>query len=153
MDAASSPALPAILQLLDAPKDGRLLAFGASTSEAALGVAVERPDLLIVLCDATSEVTRSVSDRVVADRIYNVIVGDTHAGPPVDRALSIGAMSTMGPSEYVAMRTAMLPGGYAIFIEEGGDGSAAVASLKGFGFTVADALDSPIPGHYVIRAR
>ena len=153
MDVAPAPALPAVLELLDVPQDGRLLAYGASTSEAALKVAVERPDLLIVVCDTTSEVTRSLSDHVVANRIDNIIIGDTPAGPPVDRALSVGAMAAMGPSEFVALRTAMLPGGYAIFIEPGTDAAEATAKLKALGYATADPVEATIPGYYVVRAR
>ena len=153
MDANDRPTLPAIQALLAAPQEGRLLAFGAATSDLALDIAGARPDLLIILCDTTSEITRAVSDRCVAEKIDNLVVGDTHAGPPVDRALCIGSIATMTPSEFVALRTAMLPGGYAIFIEPGADVEPTVAKLKAFGFTVADQIDSPIGGHFVIRAR
>lgn len=153
MDANDRPTLPAIQALLAAPQDGRLLAFGAATSDFAMDIAAARPDLLIILCDTTSEVTRAVSDRCVAEKIDNLVVGDTHAGPPVDRALAISSTEAMTPSEFLALRTAMLPGGYAIFIEPGTDAEPTIAKLKGFGFAVADQLESPIGGHYVIRAR
>jgi hypothetical protein len=145
--------VPTILQLLEAPPDGRVLAFGAATSEHALQVAAERPDLLIMLCDTSCETTREVSDRALADGLNNIIVGDTHAGPPVDRGLSVGAMATMVPAEHVALRTAMLAGGYAIFIEPGEDASKGLETLRGCGYQVADELPSPIAGHFVIRAR
>jgi hypothetical protein len=152
MDAHPSPTLPAILELLNPPKDGRLLAFGASTADHALRLAAERPDLLIIVCDATYEVTRDVSNRATAERLNNLIVGDTPAGPPVDRALFVGSTSQVAPSDLVAMRSAMLPGGYAIFIEEGGTAGGSIARLRELGYTVADELDA-VAGFAIIRAR
>jgi hypothetical protein len=152
MEATKPPAVPEILELLAAPKDGRLLAFGGPTCRPAMDIAVQRPDLLIIVCDTTSEMVREVSDRIVAERLDNIVIGDTHAGPPVDRVLLVDSLKLLGPLEFGAIKRALLPGGYAIFIEEGSDAAPSAAMLKAMGFQVADVLDSPSPGHFVIRA-
>jgi hypothetical protein len=153
MDADPSLTLPAILDLLDAPSDGRLLAFGASSASHALKIAAKRPDLLIIVCDSTYEVTRQLSNVATAERLDNIIVGDTHAGPPVDRSLFVGAAGEVPPADLIAIRRATLPGGYAIFIEPGTDAQGTIAKLREFGYEVTDEVESPIAGHRVIRAR
>lgn len=154
MEATKPPAVPAILELLAAPQDGRLLAFGGPTCHPAMDIAVERPDLLIIVCDTTSEKVREVSDRITAEKLDNIVIGDTHAGPPVDRVLLVDSLKLLGSLEFNAIRRALRPGAYAIFIEEGSnaDGAASAEMLKEKGFLVADVLDSPIPGHYAIHA-
>ncbi len=153
MEATQPPSVPAVLELLAAPQDGRLLAFGGPTCETAMDIAVQRPDLLIIVCDTTSELVRSISSRMVAEKLDNIVIGDTHAGPPVDRVLAIDTLGLLGPLEFNAIRRALLPGGYAVFIEPGTDGAATAEKLKTLGFEVADVIDSPIPGRYVIRGR
>jgi hypothetical protein len=153
MEATQPPSVPAVLELLAAPQDGRLLAFGAPTCETAMDIAVKRPDLLIIVCDTTSELVRSVSARMVAEKLDNIVIGDTHAGPPVDRVLAIDTLGLLGPLEFSAIRRALLPGGYAIFIEQGNDGAASVDKLKALGFEVADLIDSGVAGRYAIRGR
>jgi hypothetical protein len=59
----------------------------------------------------------------------------------------------MGPSEFIAIRTAMLPGGYAIFLEPGAGAADTAAKLKGLGYTIADPIETAIPGYYAVRAR
>lgn len=142
----------ALLPVLDIPKDGRMLTFGAGSALAALDIAAARPDVLIVVCDTTSEVTRSVSDRAVAEKLNNIIVGDTPAGPLVDRALCFDSFGTLQDTDFITLRTAMLPGGYAIFAETTVSANDIADKLRKTGYQVADALDS-IPGHNVVRAR
>jgi hypothetical protein len=153
MDATQPPSVPVTLELLAAPQDGRLLAFGAPTCETAMSIAVARPDLLIIVCDTTSELVRSISTRMVEEKLENIVIGDTHAGPPVDRVLAIDTLELLGPLEFNAIRRALLPGGYAVFIEVGTDGVATTEKLKTLGFEVADVVESPIPGRYVVRGR
>lgn len=153
MQGTERPTLPAILDLLAAPTDGRLLAYGASTADLAMEIAAKRPDLLIILCDTTSEVTRALSDRCVAEKLDNIVIGDTHAGPPVDRSLAVGGLSALGPLELSSIRNNTLPGGYVLFIEEGSDAAPFVEQLKALGYKVTDVVDSPFPGYFVVRAR
>jgi hypothetical protein len=142
----------ALLPVLDIPKDGRVLTFGAGSALAALDIAAARPDVLIVVCDTTSEVTRSVSDRALDEKLNNIVVGDTPAGPLVDRALCLDSFGTLQDMDFVTLRTAILPGGYAIFAETDTSANDIADKLRKFGYQVADALDS-IPGHNVVRAR
>lgn len=142
----------ALLPALDIPKDGRMLTFGAGSALVALDIAAARPDVLIVLCDTTYEVTRSVSDRALSEKLDNIVVGDTPAGPLVDRALCYDSFGAMQDMDFITLRTAMLPGGYAIFAEHNTSANDIADKLRKTGYQVADALDT-IPGHNVVRAR
>jgi len=153
MQGTERPTLPAILDLLAAPQDGRLLTYGASTADLAMEIAASRPDLLIILCDTTSEVVRPLSDRCVAEKLDNIVIGDTHAGPPVDRSLAVGGLAILGPLELSSIRNNTLPGGYVLFVDEGSDGTAFAAQLQALGYKVTDVLESPFPGYFVVRAR
>lgn len=142
----------ALLPVLDIPQDGRMLSFGAGSALVALDIAAARPDVLIVVCDTTSEVTRSVSDRALSENLHNIVVGDTPAGPLVDRALCFDSFGTLQDADFVMLRTAMLPGGYAIFAETTISANDIADKLRKCGYQVADALDS-LPAHNVVRAR
>jgi hypothetical protein len=143
-----------LLALLEIPADGRILIFGSPSAPYALEIAAARPDILIVLCDTESATTTEVSERAVADRLHNIVVGDTPAGPLVDRTLSIDSLTNIVPQHLVTIRTAMLPGGYAIFVESSAPEAAPLTEkLQGMGYAVADALDGALPGSTVIRAR
>jgi hypothetical protein len=142
-----------ILDLLAVPKDGRLLTFGGSSAVFGLEIAVAREDLLIVVCDVESETTTEVADRATAEKLGNLVIGDTPAGPLVDRALCVDLLESIDKSHLVMIRTAMLPGGYAIFVEpEHADAGALTEKLKTLGYQVADAIESPA-GSTIIRAR
>ncbi|HTZ55442.1 MAG TPA: hypothetical protein VMB20_10310 [Candidatus Acidoferrum sp.] len=143
-----------LLGLLEIPVDGRILAFGSLTAPYALEIAAARPDVLIVVCDTESETTTEVAERAVAERLENLVVGDTPAGPLVDRALCIDSLAMIVPQHLVTIRTAMLPGGYAVFVESSAPDAAPICEkLHAMGYTVTDALDGALPGSTVIRAR
>jgi hypothetical protein len=152
MEANENRLSDALLSVLDIPREGRVLTFGAGSAQLALEIAAARPDVLIVVCDTTYEVTRRVSDRALEAKLDNVIAGDTPAGPLVDRALCFDSFGTLQDMDLVTIRTAMLPGGYAIFAETTISSNDIVARLKQFGYNVADPLDT-IPAHNVVRAR
>lgn len=152
MEAHEQRMSDALLPVLDVPKDGRVLTFGAGSALVALDIATKRPDVLLVVCDTTYEVTRTVSDRALAERLDNVVAGDTPAGPLVDRALIFDSFATLQDMDFVTIRRAILAGGYAIFAETNTSASDIIEKLKKFGYEVADALDS-IAGHTVVRAR
>ena len=130
----------ALLPVLDIPKDGRLLTFGANSAEVALELAAARPDVLVVVCDTTSGVTRMVSDRAVSEKLENIIVGDTPAGQLVDRALCVDSFSGLQDMEFITLRNAVLPGGFAIFADASTSANDIVEKLKKLGYGVADAL-------------
>jgi hypothetical protein len=154
MDAPDRLTTAEILGLLEIPPDGRILTFGSATAPYALEIAAVRPDVLIVVCDTESGVTTQVSDRALAERLDNLIVGDTPAGPLVDRALCIDSLTSIVPQHLVTIRTAMLPGGYAIFVESSAPEAAPLTEkLHAMGYAVADALDGALAGSTVIRAR
>lgn len=142
----------ALLPLLDIPKDGRLLTFGAGSANVGLELAAARPDVLVVICDTTCVITRPVSDRAVSERLDNVIVGDTPAGPLVDRALCFDSFEAMQDMELITLRNAVLPGGFAIFADEKANANDIVDKLKKFGYGVADAL-SPAENLQIVRGR
>jgi hypothetical protein len=143
-----------ILALLEIPADGRILSFGSSTAPYALEIAVARPDVLIVVCDTESSVTNDVSERAVAEKLDNIVVGDTPAGPLVDRTLCIDSLATIVPQHLVTIRSAMLPGGYAVFVESTApEAKPLTEKLHSMGYNVADALDGALAGSTVIRAR
>ena len=143
-----------LLAVLEIPNDGRILTFGSSTAPYALEIAAARPDVLIVVCDTESEITTELSDRATAERIDNLVVGDTPAGPLVDRALSIDNLGSMNPQHLVTIRNAMLPGGYAIFAESSApEAGPLTEKLRTLGYNVADAIDNAPTGTTVIRAR
>jgi hypothetical protein len=143
-----------LLALLEIPVDGRILSFGSATAWHALEIAAARPDVLIVVCDIESETTTEVAERAVAQRLENLVVGDTPAGPLVDRALCIDSLTTIVPQHLVTIRTAMLPGGYAVFVESSAPEPAPLTEkLHTMGYTVADALPGALAGSTVIRAR
>jgi hypothetical protein len=99
------------------------------------------------------ETTTEVADRATAERLDNLVIGDTPAGPLVDRALCVDLMKTLNPGHLVMIRTAMLPGGYAIFVEpEDADAAQLTEKLKSLGYEVADVIEAP-SGSTVIRAR
>jgi hypothetical protein len=154
MDAPDRLSTADILALLEIPADGRILAFGSATAPYALEIAAARPDVLIVVCDTESTTTTQISERAVADRLDNLIVGDTPAGPLVDRALCIDSLTTIVPQHLVTIRTAMLPGGYAIFVEANEPAAPPLTEkLQATGYNIADALNGALAGTTVIRAR
>jgi hypothetical protein len=143
-----------LLALLEIPTDGRVLSFGSSSAIYALEIAAARPDVLIVVCDTEGSTTTEVADRALVERLENLVVGDTPAGPLVDRALCIDGLGTIDPSHLVHIRTAMLPGGYAIFVEPTEPAPAPLTEkLHGAGYAIADSLDGALAGSTVIRAR
>lgn len=143
-----------LLALLEIPADGRILTFGSPTAPFALEIAVARPDVLIVVCDTESETTTEIAERAVAERLENLIVGDTPAGPLVDRALCIDSLATIVPQHLVTIRTAILPGGYAVFVESSApDPAPLTEKLHAMGYNVAVALNGALAGSTVIRAR
>lgn len=154
MEAHDRPTTAELLGLLEIPADGRILTFGSATAPYALEIAAARPDVLIVVCDTESGVTPEVSERAVAEKLDNLIVGDTPAGPLVDRTLCINSLTSIVPQHLVTIRTAMLPGGYAVFVEaDAPDAAPLTKKLRTMGYTVADAIDGALPGSTVIRAR
>jgi hypothetical protein len=154
MEAHDRPGTTDLLSLLAIPTDGRLLTFGAETATLALSIAAARPDTLIVACDASNETTRRISDQALADRLHNIIVGDTPAGPLVDRALCVDGLTGVEPQHLIMVRSAILPGGYAIFVETGAPAAdSLVEKLKAVGYTVADPLEDALAGATVVRAR
>lgn len=130
-----------------------MLTFGSASVPYGVEIALARPDTLIVLCDTESQMTTEVADRATAERIDNVIIGDTPAGPLVDRALCVDGLATMEPGHLVTIRTAMLPGGYAIFLESTAtDAAPLIEKLHKLGYQVADQIDAPA-GSTAVRAR
>jgi len=143
-----------LLALLEIPAEARILAFGSSSAFYALEIAAARPDVLIVVCDTEGTTTTEVSDRATSEHLENLVVGDTPAGPLVDRALCIDGLTRIEPSHLVHIRTAMLPGGYAIFVEPTApEPSPLIDKLRAAGYAVADSLDGALAGSTVIRAR
>jgi hypothetical protein len=142
------------LALLEIPTDGRVLSFGSSSAIYALEIAAARPDVLIVVCDTEGSTTTEVADRALAEHLENLVVGDTPAGPLVDRALCIDGLAKIEPLHLVHIRTAMLPGGYAVFVEPTAPAAQPLTEkLQAAGYAVADALDNALAGSTVIRAR
>jgi|HubBroStandDraft_1064217.scaffolds.fasta_scaffold176768_3 hypothetical protein len=143
-----------LLALLEIPTDGRVLSFGSSSAIYALEIAAARPDVLIVVCDTEGSTTTEVADRALAEHLENLVVGDTPAGPLVDRALCIDGLAQIEPLHLVHIRTAMLPGGYAVFVEPTApEAQPLTEKLQAAGYAVADALDNALAGSTVIRAR
>ncbi len=143
-----------LLRLLEIPHDGRILTFGPSSALFALEIAAERPDTLIVVCDIESTTTTQVADRATAERLHNLVIGDTPAGPLVDRTLCVDALESLLPQHLVTIRTAMLPGGYAVFVESAApSGAPLVEKLRNVGYQVVDELPGTLAGSTVIRAR
>jgi hypothetical protein len=131
-----------------------MLAFGSRTAIFGLEIATARPDALIVVCDTEYETTTQVADRAGAEQLNNLIIGDTPAGPLVDRCLCVDTLSALDPRHLVTILSAMLPGGYAIFIESEKTGAKAlIEKLLSFGFTIADELQGALAGSTAIRAR
>lgn len=151
MEANAHRMTDALLPVINIPKDGRMLTFGAGSALVGLEAAAARPDVLVVVCDTTSGVTRDVSDRSLEEKLHNIVVGDTPAGPLVDRALVFESFADLTLMDLNTMRQAMLPGGYAIFAETA-PGAAIVEKLKECGYQVADELP-PIEGYNIVRAR
>jgi hypothetical protein len=154
MDAHTRLTTGDLLGLLEIPKDGRMLTFGSSSALFGLEIASARPDILIVICDTESTTTTEIAARCTAERIDNLIIGDTPAGPLVDRVLAVDSLGSLEPGHFVAIRTAMLPGGYAVFVESSApDAEPLIEKLNGLGYQVADELRGALPGSTVIRAR
>lgn len=152
MEANEQRISDALLPVLDIPKDGRALTFGAGSALVALAIAAARPDILLVVCDTTSEVTRSVSDRACAEKLDNIIAGDTPAGPLVDRALVFDSFGTLADMDFITMRNAILPGGFVIIAEANTPASDIIEKLQKTGYKVTDEING-IAGHNVVRAR
>jgi hypothetical protein len=154
MEAPDGLSIAELLALLEIPPDGRILTFGSASAPYALEIATARPDVLIVVCDTESTTTTRISERALADRLNNLVVGDSPAGPLVDRALCIDSLTTIVPQHLVTIRTAMLPGGYAVFVESSEPAAQPLTEkLHSVGYSVADALDGAPAGSTVIRAR
>ncbi len=154
MDAHDRLTTAELLRLLEIPKDGRVLSFGSSSAIFALEIAAARPDILIVVCDIESTTTTEVADRATAERLENLVVGDTPAGPLVDRALCVDSLAVLLPQNLITIRKATLAGGYAVFVEsDAPDAAPLIEKLKGLGYEVADELPGALAGATVIRAR
>jgi hypothetical protein len=154
MDAHDRFTTADLLGLLELPKDGRMLTFGAPSAIFGMEIASARPDTLIVVCDVESQVTTEVADRATAERLDNLIIGDTPAGPLVDRALCVDGLGALNPPHLVTIRSAMLAGGYAIFVEsDGPQAQPLIEKLRAIGYQVADELSGALAGSTVIRAR
>lgn len=153
MDAHDRLSTAEVLDLLQVPRDGRMLTFGSASAQFGLDLAKARPDTLIVVCDTESETTTEVADRATAERLDNLIIGDTPAGPLVDRALCVDGLAAMERQHLVMIRTAMLPGGYAIFVETATpDVAPLLEKLRSVGYEIVDEIHAPA-GSTVIRAR
>ena len=143
-----------LLPLLEVPADGRVLTFGSQTTAYALEIAAARPDVLIVACATTGDAIATVSERAVAERLDNIVVGDTPAGPLVDRALCVDGLAELDPRSLISLRAAILPDGYALFVESAAPVAQPLTErLHEAGYTVVDALDGALAGSTVIRAR
>jgi hypothetical protein len=131
-----------------------MLTFGSPSAIFSLEIAAARPDALIVACDTEYETTTQVVDRATAEQLNNLVVGDTPAGPLVDRCLCVDSLSRVESRHLVTILTAMLPGGYAIFVESPQtDAIPLIEKLRSTGYTIADELPDAISGATVIRAR
>jgi hypothetical protein len=153
MEALEGLDTAALLAVLEIPQDGRMLTFGAASAYPGMSIAEQRPDVLIVVCDTTSEISGLVSQQALERGLHNVIVGDSPAGPLVDRSLCINSLHSLAPPELSMIRTAMLPAGYGIFLEQKVTADEIAAKLKQFGFQVADPMPDILPGWHAVRAR
>jgi hypothetical protein len=143
-----------LLTLLEIPTDGRMLTFGSASAIFALEIATARPDVLIVVCDAEGEITTAVADRALAERLDNLVIGDTPAGPLVDRTLCVDGLGTVQPGHHRAIRAAMLPDGYALFVESAAPAPQPLTEkLQALGYDTASVLVGALAGSTVIRAR
>ncbi len=152
MEANAPRMTDALLPVLNLPKDGRLLSFGAGGAMAAMEIAEARDDVLVVICDTSYETTRRISDLALERGLHNVVIGDSPAGPPVDRALVFQSTQGLQGMDLVTIRTAILPGGYAVFVDSSVDGAQLAEQLKAVGYAVTDVLD-PLGDYTVVRAR
>ena len=143
-----------LLTLLEIPADGRMLTFGSASALFALEIATDRPDVLIVVCDAEGEHTTAVADRALAEQLDNLVIGDTPAGPLVDRTLCVDGLDAIQPSHLNAIRAAMLPEGYALFVESAAPAPQPLTEkLQTLGYQTASVLEGALAGATVIRAR
>jgi hypothetical protein len=63
-------------------------------------------------------------------------------------------LAKIEPLHLVHIRTAMLPGGYAVFVEPTAPAPQPLTEkLQAAGYAIADALDNALAGSTVIRAR
>lgn len=148
------PPIPRLLELLEVPKDGRVLDFAAGSGRYGLALAAARPDALVVVCEKDPEMMKIVMKAAIEEKFENLVVGDTPAGPPSDRGLAVNVLSALPDLDLVTLRNSVVPEGYVLFVDSAPEHDHAVARLRRLGYTQFTSLDVPeFPAHFALRAR
>ncbi len=159
----------AIVALVDAPPNARVLDYGTGTARYAIALARERPDTDVVAYDNQAPMLHLARERIAQAHLSNARV----AGPDADalrpgfaRILAINVLHELDSDDLTRTRALLSPDGALLAIDWDariarpvGPPAAhvyapdeAIARLADAGFA-ATQIDAPqLPYHYVLRA-
>ena len=111
-----------VVALIDAPRDGVVLDFGAGTGTYALAFAERRPDCTLIGLDSQPEMLELLRAKPGSERIRTggAELLSTLAGR-IDRVFSINVLHELEDDDLRALRAFLAPGGRAIVIDWNAD--------------------------------
>ena len=110
-----------VARLLDTPRDGVIVDFGAGTGMYSAEMARRRPDARVLALDEQPEMLARIATRISEERLENLEAIDPGALPAlqgtVDRILALNVLHELGDDALAALVTLMRPGGAALVID------------------------------------
>jgi SAM-dependent methyltransferase len=110
-----------VVRLLDAPREGLIVDFGAGTGMYGAEIARRRPDLRVLALDEQPEMLERIVARVDAERLTNLEPIDPGALPAlrgeIDRILALNVLHELGDDALAALAALLRPGGAALVID------------------------------------
>lgn len=130
-----------VLELLDAPQNGRVVDFGTGTGTYAIALAERRPDLHIVALDEQPQMLALLQKKLDA-RPMPWIESATDARPfegTADRVLAINVLHELGDDALVELGRLLKPDGSVVFIDWNGGVDRPVGPPRDHVYTLAEA--------------
>jgi SAM-dependent methyltransferase len=159
----------ALVEILDAPQNSRVLDFGTGTGRYALAIARARPDLDVTAFDVQPEMLDNVRRRLETENAGNVHVAErADARAPYERILALNLLHEVGDDTLRGIAPLLAPGGTVLIVDW--DASIdrptgppaehthtleeARERLASAGFSHLERVcDARFPYHFILRAR
>jgi SAM-dependent methyltransferase len=158
-----------IVALLDLPRGGTLVDFGAGTGTFAIRVAQARPDVTVVALDEQPEMLDRLRAKPEAKSLANLRLAmpDALAGlrGRADRVLAMNVLHELGDEALASLAALLEPDGFAIFVDWNADVDRPVGPPRDHVYGPREAVErlenrgysteilEAMPYHYVLRAR